>query len=146
MLDQYGTDFFGWETPKSLFFDDLGGFDFWWNWERNLWHYKGDFVNTIAIPPLSPAYADVTEQRCKYADYLIPDPANVSATVLCLHLVWPVRTLDELMIRLQKVIPAKDPIEYINIAVKEAKKRAKEDDDRRRKKGDSGRGVRTRSR
>ena len=40
-----------------------------------------------------------------------------------LHLAQPVRTLDELVSRLQKVIPARDPLECINIAVKEASKR-----------------------
>ena len=62
-----------------------------------------DFVNDTVIPALSPAYAEVTEQHRRYADYPLPVSKYFSAMAVYKHLVRPVATLDELMIRLQQV-------------------------------------------
>ena len=87
------------------------------------------------IPSLSPAYVGVTEQQRKYAYYPIPDTADVSAIVVYLHLVAANDTS-------KKVIPARDPYEFINIAVKEAinrpRENSEEDEDQQKKKGGRG--------
>ena len=58
-----------------------------------------EFVNTIVIPTLSPACAEVSEHHRKFADYPKPDPGDVQATSIYLHLVKPVSDLDEILFR-----------------------------------------------
>ena len=74
-----------------------------------------NLVDNIVIPLLSLACEEVTEQHQLYADYPVPKPKDVSTMAVHKHLVQSVTTLDELMIRLQRVIPRKDPLEYINV-------------------------------
>ena len=102
-----------------------------------------EFVNEIAIPGLTPAYAEVAEQRRKFRDYPRPDPEDQTAMAQYLHLVEPVATLDELTTRLQKV-HVRNPFEYLNFAgqqTDDGRKRGREidGDDRAQKKG-AGRG------
>ena len=95
-------------------------FDTW-----NISFDEEEFVNDIVIPSLSPAYAEITEQHRRYADYPVPDPADASATAVYQHLVRPVATLDELITRLQQVISRTDPFDYVHYAVKEATRESK---------------------
>ena len=100
-----------------------------------------EFVKEVMIPNLSITYREVAEQQQKYRSYPIPDRNDASQWAIYMALVQPVNSLDELLERLQKVVPPQNPYDYLNAAVENEKKRAREDDDDRRpKRAGRGRG------
>ena len=91
------------------------------------------FVKEIMIPGLSLPYREVADQQQRYLSYPIPDQDNASQWAIYIALVQPVNSLDDLLERLQKVVPPQNPFEYLNAAVVD-RKRAREDDEERRPK------------
>ena len=104
-----------------------------------------EFVNDIMIPGLTPAYAEVSEQRRKFKNYPRPDPADLTATAQYMHLVEPVTSLDQLTTRLQKV-HVHNPFEYVNLATQQSdsgggkRSRYEHDGNPQRKRADKGKG------
>lgn len=92
-----------------------------------------EFVKGIMVPGVSLPYREVADQQRKFSEYPIPDQADASQWAIYIAIVQPVNTLDELLERLQKVVPAQNPFDYLNAAVVD-RKRAREDDDERRPK------------
>ena len=50
-------------------------------------------------------------------NYPIPDQNDATQWAIYIALVQPVNSLDELLERLQKVVPAPNPYDYLNAAV-----------------------------